>query len=242
MRGVWFSERRKKYRVKHKGEVIGFYADKDEALKVKKELNGIDFYKKYTDINGKKFGNYEVVGLTDENKISDKGSLIPTYICRNTDTGDIREIRRDSLLNGGAIGNRRGLKKAYPNKSNKSFYSKITILGESYFLGSFINKKDAEEAYDKALSDFVEKGEKPNSYRKISASDSKIIHYMMSGKLKGVNYVKNRKTWKASLYLNGKFMVNKTFNTKQEAIEARLAAEEKYFKPILEKYEKNINK
>jgi hypothetical protein len=31
-------------------------------------------------------------------------------------------------------------------------------------------------------------------------------------------------------------VLNRTFYTKEEAIAARLAAEEKYFKPILEKY------
>ena len=37
---------------------------------------------------------------------------------------------------------------------------------------------------------------------------------------------------------DGKKVLNKYFNTKEEAIAARLAAEEKYFKPILDKYEK----
>ncbi|STQ33070.1 Uncharacterised protein [Enterococcus durans] len=35
----------------------------------------------------------------------------------------------------------------------------------------------------------------------------------------------------------GEYVLQKDFDTKEEAIEARLAAEEKYFKPILEKYE-----
>lgn len=54
---------------------------------------------------------------------------------------------------------------------------------------------------------------------------------------KGVYYDKERNAWCAHLKLKGKRVLYKRFETKQEAIEARLAAEEKYFKPILEKYE-----
>lgn len=54
---------------------------------------------------------------------------------------------------------------------------------------------------------------------------------------KGVSFAVSKNKWMAHMSFNEKKVLNKYFNTKEEAIEARLAAEEKYFKPILEKYE-----
>lgn len=73
---------------------------------------------------------------------------------------------------------------------------------------------------------------------RILKQEERIINYFNKGELEGVFFDKARNKWKATLIFNGKYVLNKRFNTKQEAIEARLAAEEKYFKPILEKYEK----
>lgn len=239
MRGVWFSKQRKKYRVKHKGKVIGFYEDEKEAKKVKKELNDTDFYEKYNDIVGNNYGDYKVIGLSDKNKINHRGYLVPIYVCRNNKNGDVREIRRDSLLNGGAVGNKRGIKKAYPSESGNSFQSRIIILGEDYFLGTFLTKKEAEKTYDDALLNFVKKGKRPSNYKKIPASDAKIIHYMMSGKLKGVNYVKDKKTWNASLYLNGKFMINKNFPHKTTSNPSPIRSRRKIFQTNIRKIQPN---
>ena len=58
--------------------------------------------------------------------------------------------------------------------------------------------------------------------------------------IKGVYKVKNRK-WLASITVKRKQIYLGTFDDKQDAINARLEAEEKYFTPIIEKYEKQKN-
>lgn len=56
--------------------------------------------------------------------------------------------------------------------------------------------------------------------------------------VRGVSYSKNKKKWVAYLKLQNRNISLGTFNTKEEAIEARLRGEEKYYKPIIEKYKK----
>lgn len=53
---------------------------------------------------------------------------------------------------------------------------------------------------------------------------------------KGVCYVKRTGRWEAYLSLKGKVRMRENFDNKQDAINARKEAEDKYFKPILEKY------
>lgn len=59
-----------------------------------------------------------------------------------------------------------------------------------------------------------------------------------SKKILGVRLRKDTGKWTAEIMINKKKYYLGSFRTQEEAIEARLAAEEKYFKPILEKYEK----
>ena len=54
--------------------------------------------------------------------------------------------------------------------------------------------------------------------------------------VKGVWFNKPKKMYVAELHFKGKRMLCKSFVNKQDAINARKEAEEKYFKPILEKY------
>lgn len=238
MRGVYFNKSTRKWRVKHKGKYIGSFSSQDEAIQIKNELNDQSYYEKQKNDIGKIFGVYKVIGLTDES-VLDKGKyLVPIYVCQNLLTGEFKTIRRDSLNNGSATGmNTRAAKKAYKNKGGFFYNSRITILGTDYYLGSFINEKDAENAYDQAFDDFLKKGIRPVKVSRMPASDAKIVNYLLKGILKGVSYVKSRNKWKATLMFEGVFVLNKCFDTKEEAIAARLAAEEKYFKPILKKYE-----
>jgi len=55
---------------------------------------------------------------------------------------------------------------------------------------------------------------------------------------KGVSWDKNKKRWRSYLEFKGTTVLHKRFKNKQDAINARKEAEEKYFKPILEKYGK----
>lgn len=58
----------------------------------------------------------------------------------------------------------------------------------------------------------------------------------------GVSYDKRSGKYRAYLTLNGKQISLGSYNTAKEAYKARLAGEEKYYKPILEKYRDKINK
>ncbi|WP_373804501.1 hypothetical protein [Jeotgalibaca porci] len=55
---------------------------------------------------------------------------------------------------------------------------------------------------------------------------------------KGVRWVKRNKKWVATITFKQERIHLGYYSDKQDAINARLEAEEKYFKPILEKYEK----
>ena len=72
---------------------------------------------------------------------------------------------------------------------------------------------------------------------RLNSLDQNISKNNTSG-VKGVSWDKRRNKWIASLYLQGKYIVKKSYANKQDAINARKEAEEKYFKPILEKYGK----
>ena len=52
----------------------------------------------------------------------------------------------------------------------------------------------------------------------------------------GVNYIKNIKKWNASIFFKGKKINLGYFENIDNAIKARKDAEEKYFKPMLNKY------
>ena len=51
--------------------------------------------------------------------------------------------------------------------------------------------------------------------------------------VKGVNYREEYKKWYARICINSQQIYLGSFNTKEEAIQARLDAEEKYHKPLL---------
>lgn len=54
--------------------------------------------------------------------------------------------------------------------------------------------------------------------------------------VRGVHFCKSKNRWIARLIFQNKLLLNKSFNNEQDAIKARKEAEEKYFKPILDKY------
>ncbi|WP_010050465.1 MULTISPECIES: AP2 domain-containing protein [Lactobacillales] len=59
---------------------------------------------------------------------------------------------------------------------------------------------------------------------------------------KGVYWTKSNKKWQSKIMIRGESINLGYFADKQDAINARLEAEEKYFKPILEKYEKKTDR
>lgn len=55
--------------------------------------------------------------------------------------------------------------------------------------------------------------------------------------VKGVSYMKNKGKYRACIQFKGKSIHLGVFDTIEEAAEARKKGEEKYFHPILKKYE-----
>lgn len=75
-------------------------------------------------------------------------------------------------------------------------------------------------------------------HTKLSALNDKISSANKSG-VKGVYWKGPRQLWIARLYFKGVLVLDSGFAKKEDAIKARRDAEEKYFKPILEKYHRD---
>ncbi len=74
---------------------------------------------------------------------------------------------------------------------------------------------------------------------KIAALTFKIPTNNTSG-YKGISWTKNVAKWNAYIHFSGKKMNLGYFENKEDAIQARKEAEEKYFKPIIEEF-KEVN-
>lgn len=91
-------------------------------------------------------------------------------------------------------------------------------------------KKTMKKAHDWSAKNDLKEG------TKLSALNDTIYSNNTSG-YKGVSWKKREKKWGAQIGFQGKRIFLGYYVDKQDAINARLEAEEKYFKPILEKYE-----
>lgn len=60
-------------------------------------------------------------------------------------------------------------------------------------------------------------------------------------RIRGVHWCKSKKKWITTLTFKKALVLNKSFNNIEDAIKARKEAEEKYFKPILDKYKAEQN-
>ena len=106
--------------------------------------------------------------------------------------------------------------------------------------GCLRKEKAAKKIKSKKM---VENHEKflQNDTVEIGTRISTLTHGLRSDNISGIRGVSWRKsdgTWLASLTIKGVRVLNTRFKNKQDAINARKEAEEKYFKPILEKYDK----
>lgn len=72
----------------------------------------------------------------------------------------------------------------------------------------------------------------------IKSLENRKINSNNTSGVTGVSYSKSKKKWVAYMKLQGKNISLGTFNTKEEAIQARKEGEEKYYKPIIERYNK----
>lgn len=76
---------------------------------------------------------------------------------------------------------------------------------------------------------------------RVSTLKRKSVRSDNSSGCTGVNWDKNRKKWNVRLYLKGKYICIGRFDDLDEAIAARKDAEDKYYKPIIDKYEEEHN-
>lgn len=101
-------------------------------------------------------------------------------------------------------------------------------------------RKNGQKYYKKAFEGLKEKHLKENTNLSLISKNKPQSNNKTSG-IRGVHWDDTHEKWIAKLNFKGKTVLNKTFSVKQDAINARKEAEEKYFKPILDKYDKGAN-
>ena len=84
--------------------------------------------------------------------------------------------------------------------------------------------------------DFLEKDTVEKGTRLIHINPNKKVSISNTSGKTGVSFSKRKQNWQAYIYLKGKQFNLGYFDKKEDAIKARLKAEEEYFVPILEKH------
>lgn len=114
------------------------------------------------------------------------------------------------------------------------FYTPLSHIKNGYVkgCGCYKNPPVSDEVRKKGFNAYTNKYLKDGT--NLSAISSKMLSTNKSG-VKGVFYSESKKKWIASLSFQKK-TYSKAFKNKEDAIKYRKELEEKYFKPILEKY------
>jgi hypothetical protein len=103
-----------------------------------------------------------------------------------------------------------------------------------------IAKKAREnQKFNSEVSSFIQHDRVDGT--RISTLKRKSVRADNSSGCTGVNWDKNRSMWNVRIYLKGKYICVGRFQKLDEAIAARKAAEDKYYKPIIDKYEEEHN-
>ena len=183
------------------------------AINVKSTYLGLLKNKKIKNEIGMKFGRLTVLNEVEPeiyiyNK-SDKTEKLNRrrYLCL-CDCGNKKVIQRSSLISGGTT-SCGCLKKELSQK-----WAKTLVNREEYKVGMERNFKEKTS---------------------LSALQAKKSVTNTSGH-KGVSWSKQHKKWETYITFQGKRKHLGLYADKQDAIKARLKAEEKYFVPVLEKY------
>lgn len=104
--------------------------------------------------------------------------------------------------------------------------------GKKYATKNLHNEATQKKATEKFLEkNMIDGVLVPSITRKIASNNT-------SG-VKGVCFVKSRKKWLASISIEGKQIQLGRFDKFEDAVEARKKAENKYYKPILDKVKKH---
>lgn len=126
--------------------------------------------------------------------------------------------------------------KEYTWRKNKLGYASASICGKQKRFHVVVMGKKSGYVVDHI--DQNKLNNQRNNLRFLTktgnAINSKLSKNNTSG-VKGVHKDRNGKRWVASLMLEGKNIYLGTYDTIEEAAEARKCGEEKYFKPIIEK-------
>lgn len=173
---------------------------------------------KLKDITGQRFGRLVVVEDSGERR---RGNVMWKCAC---DCGKVVIVRSSNLIQGitkscGCL-NMERIKEPYQSEERKE---RARLLSLNY-----LEKRNKTTA----RTQLKEGTRIPQLSMKTPKSNT-------SG-IKGVYWIKSRMKWRASIGFKNKNIFLGEFQNKQDAINARKEAEEKYFKPILEKYGKTL--
>lgn len=159
--------------------------------------------------------------------------------------------KSDKKLIGKTFGELTVLKRVN-NEGNSRYLCRCSCGKEVVLVGAAIlagQQKTCGHVHDKGYEKFSEikdLGTKDLESKRVEGTSLYAITTKKpinnSSGYKGVSYVPKRKKYRAYLGLGGKQINLGMYDTAEEAYQARLAGEEKYYKPLLEKYKDKINK
>lgn len=159
------------------------------------------------DYSGFENDNFEVLGDTGKSTKGSKKTQI--VIVRNKHTQELEEHNAAAIISGQAtgIGNRKSKMRskfpgAFPKKGK--WLSQVSILGKTYYLGTFSNAPDASKAYYNALKAWEQHGEIPKP-RKNNTGE------------KNISYREDRRTFRFRKTINGR-RITAEFSNLAEAI------------------------
>ena len=204
------------YKVSNFGNVVSYSRGKRKLLKPR-IINGYQHVDLYKNPKRTTFGVHQLVAMVYHGfKKNNKDGLCVNHKDFNRsnnykDNLEVITIRENSSKR--SVNTRNGLTCTRYNKNNNPYKSVIYYDKAKIILGVFETEIEAHECYLKALSD-LEIGIKPKRYKPITKSD-----------FVGVSYSEGK--WVSYITINGVSINLGRYKTEQEAISARLSANEK---------------
>jgi|GEM_PF-4023885 len=176
----------------------------------------------YIEYEGKTFGKLKVIGRTGFTSRSAGTELlvrnIGTHKVKTITSGNLRHGHRGDKKFPQSLCSRNATGYAGVTINAGRYFSQIGIDGINYGLGHFNNGEEAHQAYEDAKSNYLKHGVLPVPIPRSSSLNTS-----------GVTGVYRRgKKWQAAITVKGKQISLGYFETKDEAIAARKAAEHKY--------------
>lgn len=206
--------------------------------------------KNIDDMIGKKFGKWSVLSLSDKKDVSNNRY----YNCR-CECGNTGVVAGHKLRSGRSksCGCNRTLDMTGERIGSLTFIKPIGRTEQGRYIwecqcdcGNIVNKTIQAAKHSKSCGckkiKAVKKSMQKNS-QKLIRTENTCLNSLTQKKsknntsgVKGVGWDSSRGKWRAQITFKGKNYGLGSYSTKEEAIRARKEAEEKLFKPILEKY------